>query len=339
MSAAALPEVHAVVVTFNSAGHAIACLGALLAQEGVRVRIDVVDNASSDDTVACVRAAFPGVAVDVAPGNLGFARANNRVLARTDAPWVALVNPDTVAPPGTLAACVAALVARPRAGVVGPRQRDGEGRDQVSALPFPGLLNVASEAFGLDRLLGGIPALGPRLPIRRMPGFRADRAARVDWLQGSFLVVRGAALAAAGPLDPAYFMYGEDVEWCRRMKGAGYEAWYLPEPIVTHYGGASAGAAAPALFVESWKGRLRYFRDHRGPAAAALATALTAAAILLRAAFREIQSLGFRVAGRALPAGVAHRRALFRSAAAWVASGMPLASAVPGQPGRASSPE
>jgi GT2 family glycosyltransferase len=337
MSAVTEPRVQVIVVTFNSAAHIGDCLRSLAGQAGVRAQVEVVDNASGDDTVAQVRAGFPAVSVDAVGHNLGFARANNRALERTDADWVALVNPDTIAPPEALAACVRALVARPRAGVAGLRQRGSDGTDHVSAMPYPGLLNLFGDTFGLDLLLGWIPFVGPRLSIRRVPGFRPERSARVDWLQGSFLVVRQAALRAAGPLDAEYFMYGEDVEWCRRIQDAGYEALYLPEPVVLHVGGASAGSAFPALFVEAWKGRLRYFRRHRGALVTALATGLTAVSVLLRAALWEGRAGAVAVTGRPVPAAIAHRQRLFRSATAWVFAGMPLAARVPGQSGRAST--
>jgi N-acetylglucosaminyl-diphospho-decaprenol L-rhamnosyltransferase len=337
MSATPEPRVQVVVVTFNSAAHIADCLRSLAGQAGVRARIEVVDNASSDDTVARVRAGFPEASVDAVPHNLGFARANNRALERADAEWVALVNPDTIAPADALATCVRALVARPEVGVVGLRQRDGEGGDHGSAMPFPGLLNLFADTFGLDLLFGWIPLLGPRLSIRRFPGFRPGRITRVDWLQGSFLVVRAAALRAAGPLDAEYFMYGEDVEWCRRIRDAGYAALYLPEPTVLHIGGASAGSAVPALFVESWKGRLRYFRRHRGALATALATGLTAVSILLRATLWEGRARALAATGRPVPDGIALRQRLFRSAVAWVFAGLPLLAMAPAQSGRDST--
>ena len=320
------PVVRVIVVTYNSARHVAACLASLLVQEGVEVTIDVVDNASGDGTPGLVRRDFPAVALDEPGANLGYARANNRALARAVEPWIAIVNPDTVVPPGALAACVAALEADPAAGVAALRHQDEHGSPQATAFAFPALANLLGEALGLDRLLGGAFSTRPG------GGFDPARPARVDWLQGSFLVVRRAALDRAGAFDPDYFMYGEDAEWGRRMADAGFAALYLPAPVVVHAGGGSTGAAAGPLFVESWKGRLRYFARHRGAAETTLARGLVAVAILGRLAVREAQAALLRATGRPVSPALALRLRLFRDAARWVAAGMPLAAQAPGAP-------
>jgi GT2 family glycosyltransferase len=157
-----------------------------------------------------------------------------------------------------------------------------------------------------------------------MPWFRHDRVAEVDWIQGAFLVVRGDVVRTVGGLDPAFFMYGEEMDWCRRIRRAGWTTVFLPEPEVVHAGGASSGPIAGPMFVENLKGRVRFFTKHRGPIVAAAARALIAISVLLRVARDETQALGSRIARRSPEEPHRRRQAMLRSALRWVVRGLPV---------------
>ena len=290
-------HVRVIVVAYNSAALIPECLDSIAAQEGVEVDVVVVDNASTDGSADVVRARGHGVRLIETPENLGFGRANNLALVG-DAPFFGLVNPDATLPPRALAACLAVLDTRPSVGIVGLRHQDAAGNEQPSAFPFLTLAGLWRESVGAHRIL----------PMTLDP----SRAGDVDWIQGSFMVIRGEVVRQVGGFDPAYFMYGEDMEWCWRIRAAGWAIAYLPDPVVRHIGGASAGPSAPALFVEHLKSRVRFFRAHRGRLAAAGARMLIAGAVLARWALRE------------LVPGDGGKRALFRAAARWVLAGQPL---------------
>jgi GT2 family glycosyltransferase len=291
----------AIVVTYRSRSTLPACLAALRAQEGVVPEIHVVDNASDDGTAELARQLLPDGIVEDAGGNLGYGRANNRVLLTVPADDFAIVNPDAIAPPGSIAAAVAALEKDPGVGVVGLRHEYDDGRPQPSAFRFLSLGRLFAEMFALERV---VPAWSSGA------GIDPARPARVDWLQGSFLVLSAEAVRRTGGFDPAIHMYGEDMEWCWRLKQAGLAALYLPEPVVRHAGGASAKGQAPALYVEHLRNRVRFFAVHKGPLEAALARAILATSLTLRWVAAKL--------------GVAGSGALYDAAMGWVARGLPL---------------
>ncbi|HEX7079319.1 MAG TPA: glycosyltransferase family 2 protein, partial [Candidatus Eisenbacteria bacterium] len=158
-----------------------------------------------------------------------------------------------------------------------------------------------------------------------LPWFGHDQVAEVDWIQGAFLVVRGEVVRAVGGFDPEFFMYGEEMDWCYRIRRAGWRVVFLPEPPVVHVGGASSDPIAGPMFVENLKGRVRFLRKHRGPLIAMLARALIAVSVLLRLAWREAQGAGRALRGRPVEEPLRTTRAKLRAAARWVARGLPLA--------------
>lgn len=303
------PAVTVIVVTYRSEADLPACLAAIAAQRDVRVDLVVVDNDSPDRSAAVARACAPAATVIVNPVNVGYGRANNQVMRERDAPWYAIVNPDAVLPPDALALAIRALAADASAGIASLRHVDDSGATQPSAFAFLGLARLFGEMFALDRIL---PALSTRKPA----GFDSARVGHVDWLQGSFLVVRGEAVRATGGFDEDFFMYGEDMEWAWRLRRAGWRALYLPEPVVQHIGGASGRDRQSALYVAHLRGRIRFFERHRGALATFLARAILATSILARMFATELAV----AASLAVPPG---RRDLYRAAWSWVRAGAP----------------
>lgn len=316
----ALPTCTVVVVSYNSAGELPDCLAGILTQAGVNCDVRVVDNASPDGSAELVRTRFPEVGLVTNATNVGFARANNQILETAPAPCFALVNPDTVLPPTALRTCLDHLAAHPRVAVVATRLVYPDGRPQDSCHRFLSLGGLLAEALALDRWL----SRGAAWSWRALRDFRPDRAAEVDWIQGAFWVVRGDAVRQVGAFDPEFFMYGEEMEWCYRLRRAGWRVAYLPEPAVIHAGGASARPVAAAMFVENLKGHLRFFRKHRGGLATLAARGALAVSVLSRWALRETLALGWWILGRPLPESLRHRQEIFRTAARWVLRGQPL---------------
>jgi GT2 family glycosyltransferase len=321
------PAVTAVVVSYNSARDLPACLTSLEGQRGVSLEIHVVDNASSDGSAELVRRDFPRVRLTANSTNVGFARANNQVLGTGTPEFYALVNPDTILPPDALAACVDCLRTSPSAGVAATRLVTPDGALQPSCHSFPGLTNLLGETLGLDRLL---PWLRP-LASLHMPWFRHDRVLAVDWIQGAFLVVRADVVRAVGPFDPEFFMYGEEMDWCRRIRDAGWSVVFLPDPPVVHAGGGSSDPVAGPMFVENLKGRVRFMTKHRGGAVAAAARAIIALSVVLRFLWSEVRMLALRLIGRAPGAPLCRNQERFRGAIRWVLAGMPVAPRIPGR--------
>ena len=310
----------AVVVSYNSASELPACLEALASQNGVQLQVEVVDNASRDGSADLVRRFHPTVRVTETGANLGFARANNIVLDQTDAPFVALVNPDALLPPEAISTCIAALQENPRLAIAGTRLVHEDGTLQPSCHAFLDLWNLLGETLLLDRAFPTWHSLSSL----HMRDFAHDERREVDWIQGAFLVVRTDAIRAVGAFDPDYFMYGEEMDLCYRLHRAGWKTVFLPAPPVVHFGGASSRPIAGPMFVEVLKSRVRFLSKHRGPVAVLLGRVIIGLSVLWRAAARWMQSLLVRLGGRPLPEPLALRVRMFSAAAAWVLRGLPL---------------
>jgi GT2 family glycosyltransferase len=321
VSEAPARRVTAIVVTYRSAAELPACLSSLAAQEGVALEVVVVDNASDDGSADLARRLLPSATVIANEANVGYGRANNQVMLTREADFFAIVNPDTILPPGAIATAVAALEADETAGVAGLCHVGADGRPQPTAFAFLDLTSLLGEMFALDRVFPRVAAFSTRR-IRTLDG---AGPVRVEWLQGSFLVVRSEAVRRAGGFDPEIFMYGEDMEWGWRLRNAGFHALWLPGPVVRHIGGASGRGRVPELYVEDLKSRIRFFARHRGMAAAFLARAIVGAAVTARWVAAEIHAgLAAPFARGSREGTVFVRRAIFRAATRWAWTGARL---------------
>jgi N-acetylglucosaminyl-diphospho-decaprenol L-rhamnosyltransferase len=270
------PRLTVVIVTWNVSDYLQECLQSLLAA-GVPGWADVVvvDNASSDDTVACVAQRFPWVDLVTPDTNLGFSRANNLALRRCRTPYALLLNPDTVVPPGALEAMLDVMAREPGIGVVGPRQHGRDGRIQLdAAVRLPTAWNTVCELTRLSRLR-------PRSRVfaRRTMGWWDHRDDRdVPGIAGSAMLLRTAALEQIGLLDETMFC-AEDMDLCRRMWEAGWRVHYAGTTAITHYGGESVKRADdPGLHRQiAYQSFWLYLRKHDGPVVAAVMTASVAA--------------------------------------------------------------
>jgi GT2 family glycosyltransferase len=253
-----------IVVYYRAPEAMRACLASLPAAcAGLEAEVLVVDNASGDGMAHEIGRDHPAVRVLENPENLGFARGVNRGIAQARGRCVALLNPDTRVEPGAFAALVAHLDAHPEVGAVGPRIVDPDGTLQLSCRRFPthwtGLFNRYSL---LTRLFPGNPWSRAYL----MLDFDHASTRAVDWVSGACLVTRRDVIARVGPMDEAFFLFNEDVDWCRRMHAAGYQVVYLPAVTCMHEVGASKGAIPAWLIWRRHQGMRHYFRKHHpGP--------------------------------------------------------------------------
>ena len=278
-----------VIVNYRSAELAIDCL-ASLEPEIVRrpgASVAVVENASGQDQVDRLRGEIDRrgwrtwVRLIIAARNGGFAAGNNvalaEVLGQADPPdlfW--LVNPDTVVRPGALAALESFLHDHPEVGLVGSRLEDPDGTAQTSAFRFP---SVLGELEGGLRFGPASRLLRSRSVVRPI----ADRSEEVDWVAGASLMIRRAVFDRVGLLDDGYFMYYEEVDFCRRAQLAGWSCWYVPESRVVHLVGQSSDVTSasgarkrrPRYWFDA---RKRYFLTHHGRARTLMANVLHIAA-------------------------------------------------------------
>ncbi|HPF36376.1 MAG TPA: glycosyltransferase family 2 protein [Candidatus Krumholzibacteria bacterium] len=258
------PDLSIVVVSWNTRDDLRACLAAVPAACGaLSHEIVVVDNASRDGTPAMVRAEFPGAALIETGANLGFAAGNNRALPACSGRILVLLNPDTVAEPGSLARLAAFLDATPQAGACGPLLTDADGRPTLSWGTGPRLryhlLNIVDPA---RRWLPG-PL---RAATAARPGPDGGPPLRVGYVVGACLAAPRRVWAAVGPLDERFFLYFEETDWCRRAAAQGLEIWCVPEARVAHLEGRAA-ARVSRFSLTQFQASLRLFvAKHQGPA-------------------------------------------------------------------------
>jgi GT2 family glycosyltransferase len=270
------PACSAVIVNYHSEGLLSQCLASLEAEEEV-LEVIAVDN-SATLAESTVPRRFPWLRIVENRHNLGFARASNQGLQKARGRYLLLLNPDTVVHPGALHALMRYLDRHPEVGAVGPKVLDPDGSLQLSCRRFPGYLTIFFGRYSaLTRWL-------PRNPFSRRYlylDWDHGSAAEVDWLSGACLMVRREVLEQVGPLDEEYFLFVEDMDWCRRIRDAGWSVAYVPSAVVTHRIGASRGPQPARLVWERHRGMLRYFHKHfRKPWPL---EALVGAGLLLRA--------------------------------------------------------
>lgn len=223
-----------------------------------------MDNASTDDSAPMVQREFPAVQLVRNAKNLGFARANNQGLAQAQGRYLMLLNPDTEIKkqtPDVLEQLVSFMDSHPRAGVCGPRLVYPDGSHQHSAFRFPSLLQVYLDLFPTNwRIMES--RLNGRYP---RSWYESGRPFQVDHPLGAALLVRREAIQQVGLLDEDYFIYVEEVDWCYRIKRAGWEIWCVPGAVVLHHQARSTRQFRENMFVELWKARLTFYRKHFSP--------------------------------------------------------------------------
>ena len=269
------PRVLVAIVNYRTPAMTIDCLRSLIPEKQLVPGLEVVvtDNRSPDDSAQQLSAfvAESGQADWIEfkplPLNGGFAYGNNeairdRLASATPPDFVLLLNPDTYIRPAAVRALVDFLQRHPRAGIVGSRCEDPDGTAQRSAFRFP---TPASELDDTLRL-GVISKLLRRFVIAPPP---PESEVVMDWVSGASMLIRREVFDAIGLLDADYFMYFEEVDFCRRAQRAGWSCWYAPQSRIVHLVGQASGVTnqraerkrRPAYWFDS---RRRYFTRNHG---------------------------------------------------------------------------
>jgi len=235
-------ELSIIIVNWNGGKLLRSCFRSIAqAPPSVSFDIVVVDNASSDDSVAWLRSAevaalLPGIKIHVIENaeNAGFSKANNQAIAYSDASMLLLLNPDTEVTSGAIDTMVACLHSDERIGACGPRLLNTDGSLQPSVWRNPPTAwEIVISGIGVWRL---IPR---RLRANLLLGGHWDHARRRDvpMLCGAAILAKRKMVDEVGGLDERFHMYGEDYEWCLRITRAGWQLIFEPAASVTHHGG------------------------------------------------------------------------------------------------------
>ncbi len=255
-------ELSAIIISFNGRPFLPDCLGTI--EDNLHSQsheVIVVDNGSTDDSVSFIQTAFPEVILIENGSNLGFAKAVNIGIKQAKGEYLYILNQDLRFRPGTADKLLTRLKSDPRIGMIGPKYVGFDGKLQWSARAFPTYRHIIYEALMLSRLF-------PRhheFSSWRMGWFDHEHEREVDQPMGSTMLIPRAVIDKLGSFDERFPIFFNDVDYCRRMRDAGYALLYYPEAVVEHYRGASTSRRPVRMKVESMFSMFRYLRKYARP--------------------------------------------------------------------------
>ncbi|HEX7101233.1 MAG TPA: glycosyltransferase family 2 protein [Nitrolancea sp.] len=256
-------DLSVIIVSWNTRELLARCLKSLYADadaSSIALQAVVVDNASSDGTIKMLAERFPAVHVVARSENSGFASATNAGIRQALADEILLLNPDTELLPGALAALRSALHAMPHVGLASGILLNPDHSLQSAGYRFPTLTQSFLDFFPVHNRL-----VASSLNGRFQPGDGLSPYA-VDHPLGACMLVRSTVIEQVGLLDENYFMYSEEIDWCRRIGAGGWTILIAPSAHVIHYGGQSTSQVSDAMFRQLHRSRARYFAEYHSRA-------------------------------------------------------------------------
>jgi hypothetical protein len=260
-----------IIVNWNVRDYLAACLDSIRATAhgaggltaDLTFEVIVVDSASEDGSVGMLRDRYGWVKVLPQPENVGFTRGNNLGLRAAQGRYLLLLNPDTVVHGDALARMVRYLDDHLDVGILGPHTLNSDGTTQATKRRFPTMITGMVDGTFIE-------PFAPRVVLDRYYARDIPDAATadVDWVQGSALMTRRAIYDQVGGLDEGYVMFSEELDWCQRIRGAGWRAVYLGTAHITHHGGKSAEQVPALKHIYYQRSKIRYFGKVHGPLAA-----------------------------------------------------------------------
>jgi GT2 family glycosyltransferase len=294
-----------IVVSWNTKPAILDCLRSIGEfPPSVTFEIIVVDNASIDGSVAAIRREFPQVIVLANGENRGFAVANNEGIAQAKGQYLLLLNPDTIVHRGALDSMVYFMDENADVGVCGPLLLNSDGTIQRSVRRFPGF----RAALYRNTFLQSAGFFRGQYRTYMMSDFAHDRTMDVDQVMGAAFMTRRSVLDRIGLLDERFFMYYEEVDFCRRAKHTGWRVVFLPQARITHVGGASSDQAPVSIDVMRLTSLIAYFRKHRGILVTAAFNSVFKPAILLHCLLRVVGGVLVYLPAQALSSANAKQR-------------------------------
>ena len=256
-----------IIVNYNSGGLTHACLQSLKVKElPIAAEAIVVDNASRDQSVPFLKSDFPEIHLIANRENIGLAAAVNQAIKQAKGEYYLLLNPDIVALPGAVINLIKFMDSHPETGVAGGKLLSPNGKLQASCFRFYRLATIIYRRTWLGRSQAGKKEIDRFL----MRDFDHKSSKDVEWLMGSCLCLRAKSVAEVGGMDEKYFLYFEDVDWCRRFWEKGWRVTYVPESVFSHFHQRSSGTNSIIGVITNWATRehirsaIKYFWKYRG---------------------------------------------------------------------------
>jgi GT2 family glycosyltransferase len=263
-----VPKVSIIIVNWKTPDLLCNCLRSVYADKGSNsFEIWVVDNASHDDSVKRVGEEFPSVILVANDQNVGFSKACNQVIPQAHGEYILLLNPDSIVVDDAISRLAQFMDAHPECGAVGPKVLNADGSLQLAcrrAFPTPGA------AFFRLTYLSKLFPRSTTAAKYNLTYANPDAEMEVDALSGSCMMVRQTAIEKIGLLDEDIFLFGEDIDWCWRIKQAGFKVFYYPESVVYHYHGASSRVRPVGATIDLHHSMQVFYRKyfaHKYPAA------------------------------------------------------------------------
>ncbi len=225
-------DVSIIILNYKSKGLTKQCLkGIDLLKSGLNIETIVVDNASRDGTPEMVREEFPNVKVVESPINSGFAAGNNLGIRKSTGKYIMILNPDVAIMNNSIDVLYQFMEQHPEVGLAGPRLINPDGTTQASCRTFP----TPQIVIYRRTPLGKLPTPKKMLKRHLMVNWDHSKNSPVDWMIGACFFVRREAMEKVGLMDERFFLYLEDVDWCRRFWQAGYQVYYIADAEMVHY--------------------------------------------------------------------------------------------------------
>lgn len=230
-----------IIVNYNVKEFLEQCLISIQqALKGIQSEIILIDNSSFDGSVEMVREKFPAIKLKVNTENIGFAKASNQGLQLARGEFIALINPDTIVQEDTFSKMLQFFDKDPETGMLGCKILNPDGSLQLACRrSFPTPWVAFTKLSGLSYLFPGSKLFG-RYNLTYLD---PEASHEVDAISGSFMMIRRKVLKEVGCFDESFFMYGEDLDWCFRIRDFGWKVQYSPSTQIVHFKGESSKRA------------------------------------------------------------------------------------------------
>ncbi|AFH59680.1 glycosyltransferase family 2 protein [Paenibacillus caseinilyticus] len=248
-----------IILNYNTRELTLQCLESVYQSQGCSFEVIVVDNASKDDSVATIGREYPSVTLVANSANVGYSKGNNQGMRLAKGRYILLLNSDTVIEPDTLKIMVDLMDKNPRFGAAGCKIVLPDGSlDKACKRGFPTPSASFYYAFGISKLF----PKSAKFNQYQLSHLDPDEEYPVDCLVGAFMMVRKEAIERVGMLDEEFFMYGEDIDWCYRIKQAGWGIYYYPRTQIIHYKGASSRRKPFKIIYEFHRAMFLFHKKH-----------------------------------------------------------------------------
>jgi GT2 family glycosyltransferase len=285
------PDVSIIIVNWNTRKLLEDCLASIVSGSGdIRTETYVIDNGSTDGSQEMVSERFPDVILIQNRENRGFAAANNQALKLCSGKYALLLNSDAALMDGTLESVFGFAEENPGIGMVGCRVLNSDGSLQVSCMRYPDLLGLLGSALFLPKLFPKSSWMGHE----DLVWWAHDEDRSVEVIKGCFILARASAVREVGLLDERFWLYGEETDWCYRMRHAGWDVRFTDRARIVHHGGASTDRMPGGIHHQLWGAKLQFIEKHRSP----FYLKLCCSAVGLWFLVRILVSLVFPLCGR-----------------------------------------